>query len=157
MEQPESSLPYSQAPATCPYPEPTPSSPHNPFPTSWRSILILSSRLSLGLPNGLSFPQVSPTKTLCSVLDSQNQNMILLKIILRVQIKFWPRARPEFFFSLKTKFWWGLLTLLLYIIYVWFYRLCYKNNVVSIALVQHSLLLYLLSHKYNFTFHVSVT
>ena len=23
--QPESSLPYSQAPATCPYPEPTPS------------------------------------------------------------------------------------------------------------------------------------
>ena len=28
----ESSLPYSQAPATCPYPEPTPSIPHNPFP-----------------------------------------------------------------------------------------------------------------------------
>ena len=26
--QPESSLPYSQAPATCPHPEPTPSSPH---------------------------------------------------------------------------------------------------------------------------------
>ena len=30
--EPESSLPYSRAPATCPYPEPTPSSPHNPFP-----------------------------------------------------------------------------------------------------------------------------
>ena len=30
--EPESSLPYSQAPATCPYPELTPSSPHNPFP-----------------------------------------------------------------------------------------------------------------------------
>ena len=29
--EPESSLPYSQAPATCPYPETTPSSPHNPF------------------------------------------------------------------------------------------------------------------------------
>ena len=29
--EPESSLPYSQAPATCPYPEPTPSSPHNPL------------------------------------------------------------------------------------------------------------------------------
>ena len=28
----ESSLPYSQVPATCPYPEPTPSSPHNPLP-----------------------------------------------------------------------------------------------------------------------------
>ena len=30
--EPESSSPYSQAPATCPYPELTPSSPHNPFP-----------------------------------------------------------------------------------------------------------------------------
>jgi hypothetical protein len=28
--EPEGSLPYSQVPATCPYPEPTPSSPHNP-------------------------------------------------------------------------------------------------------------------------------
>ena len=26
--QPEGSSPYSQVPATCPYPEPTPSSPH---------------------------------------------------------------------------------------------------------------------------------
>ena len=26
------SSPYSQVPATCPYPEPTPSSPHNPLP-----------------------------------------------------------------------------------------------------------------------------
>jgi hypothetical protein len=29
--EPEGSLPYSQVPATCPYPEATPSSPHNPF------------------------------------------------------------------------------------------------------------------------------
>jgi hypothetical protein len=29
--EPEVSLPYSQVPATCPYPEPTPSSPHNPL------------------------------------------------------------------------------------------------------------------------------
>ena len=28
----QGSLPYSQAPATCLYPEPTPSSPHNSFP-----------------------------------------------------------------------------------------------------------------------------
>ena len=28
--EPEGSSPYSQVPATCPYPEPTPSSPHNP-------------------------------------------------------------------------------------------------------------------------------
>ena len=30
--EPEGSSPYSQVPATCPYPEPTPSSPHNPRP-----------------------------------------------------------------------------------------------------------------------------
>jgi hypothetical protein len=30
--EPESSLPYSQVPGTCPYPEPTPSSPYNPLP-----------------------------------------------------------------------------------------------------------------------------
>ena len=30
--EPQSSLPYSQAPVTCPYPQPTPYSPHNPFP-----------------------------------------------------------------------------------------------------------------------------
>jgi hypothetical protein len=30
FKEPESSLPYSQAHATCLYPEPTASSPHNP-------------------------------------------------------------------------------------------------------------------------------
>ena len=30
--EPQSSLPYSQAPANCAYPESTPSSPYNPFP-----------------------------------------------------------------------------------------------------------------------------
>jgi hypothetical protein len=64
--EPESSLPHSQAPATCPYPEPTPSSPP---PTSWRSILILSSHLSLSLPNGL-FPSGFPTRTLCTPLPN---------------------------------------------------------------------------------------
>ena len=34
---------------------------HVPYPISWRSILILSSHLSLCLPNG-SFPQISPPK-----------------------------------------------------------------------------------------------
>jgi len=45
--EPENSLPYSQVSATSPYPEPTQSP--QPHPTSWRSILILSSHLRLGL------------------------------------------------------------------------------------------------------------
>ena len=42
--------------------------PTNPS-TSWRSILILSSHLRLGLPNGL-FPSGFPTRTLCTPLPS---------------------------------------------------------------------------------------
>ena len=41
-------------------------SPHLP-PTSWRSILILSFHLRLGLPNGL-FTSGFPTRTLCTPL-----------------------------------------------------------------------------------------
>jgi len=40
-----------------------------PRPTSWRSILILSSHLRLGLPSGL-FPPGFPTRTLCTPLPS---------------------------------------------------------------------------------------
>ena len=40
-----------------------------PPPTSWRSILILSSHLRLGLPNGL-YPSGFPTRTLCTPLPS---------------------------------------------------------------------------------------
>ena len=45
-------------------------SPQHP-PTSWRSILILSSHLCLGLPNGL-FPSGFSTITLCTLLPSPN-------------------------------------------------------------------------------------
>ena len=40
-----------------------------PPPTSWKSILILSSHLRLVLPNGL-FPSDFPTRTLCTPLSS---------------------------------------------------------------------------------------
>ena len=66
--EPGSSLLYSQVPATCPCPEPDQHSPCSPLhPTSWRSILILSSRLRLDLPSDL-FPSGFPTKTLYAPL-----------------------------------------------------------------------------------------
>ena len=64
----EGSLPHSQEPAALPCSEPDHSS-HCPQPTSWRSSLILSSQLRLGLPSGI-FPSGFPTKTLYTTLLS---------------------------------------------------------------------------------------
>ena len=61
--EPEISLPYSQKPATCLYSEPDRSSSCPLHPTSWRSFLILSSHICLGVPCGL-LPSGFPTKTL---------------------------------------------------------------------------------------------
>jgi hypothetical protein len=57
-----------KTPATCPYPEQNQSSPC-PHPTSWRSILILSSHLRLGLQSAI-FPSGLHTKILRAPLLS---------------------------------------------------------------------------------------
>ena len=62
----ESSVLQSKQSATCPCSEPDQSRPW-PHPTFWRSILILSSHLILGLPCGL-FPSGFPTKPLYACL-----------------------------------------------------------------------------------------
>ena len=61
-----------------------------PHPTSWRSILILSTHLRLGLPNGL-FPSCFPTKTLYTPLSlpiraTCQAHLILLDFITRTKL-----------------------------------------------------------------------
>ena len=84
--EPEGSLPHSQVPATCPYPEPDQSSPCQ-HPTSWRSILIVFSLLRLGLPSGF-FCSGFPTETLYTSLLSLvsatcHANLFLIDFITR--------------------------------------------------------------------------
>ena len=85
--EPEGSLPHSQVLATCSYPEPDQSTPC-PHPTSWRSILILSSYLRLGLLSGL-FPSGFPAKAVyCTSLPPVRATcpaqLILLDFITRI-------------------------------------------------------------------------
>jgi hypothetical protein len=83
--EPERSLPHSQQPAICPYPEPDRSSPCS-HPTSLRSILTLLSRLRLGLPSGLRF-SVFPPKA-CMYLSTTGAtcpaHLSLLDLVTRM-------------------------------------------------------------------------
>ena len=80
--EPKGSLQRSQAPATYPYPRPEQSSPFPP-PTSWRTILILSSHLCLGL--SLRFPHQNPVHTspppTCATCPA---HLILLNLITQI-------------------------------------------------------------------------
>ena len=84
--EPGSSLPHSQQPATCPYPDPNQSSPYFPFPLLKLHItVILPSMLRLiyilfpsGLPtNTLYAPLLSPIRATCPV------HLIFLELISR--------------------------------------------------------------------------
>ena len=64
--EPEDSLPQSQVPTTCPYPEPVRSSPHSLIPLLKTHLNIILPSASC-LPSGL-FPSGFPTKTLYTPL-----------------------------------------------------------------------------------------
>ena len=76
----EVSLPHSKEPASCSYPAPEQSSLFS-YPISWRSLLILSPYLHLGLPGNL-FPSGVPTKTLYTPLLSSLRATCPVHLIL---------------------------------------------------------------------------
>ena len=88
--EPEGSLPHSQVPATCSYPEPDWSSPYPHIPLPEDPILILTYHLHLCLPV-VSFPQVSPPKP-CIILSSPPYVL--------------PAPPISFFLSLSTEQYW---------------------------------------------------
>ena len=95
--EPEGSLPHSQVPANCPYPVTARCSPYPPHPTSWRSFLILSSHLRLGLPSGL-FTSGFATKTfIClsslpyalHVLPISFFSILSPGVVYKMTVEFW--------------------------------------------------------------------
>ena len=84
--KPKGSLPHSQAYATCLCLEPDQYSPC-PHPTTWRSSLVLSSHLRLGLPSCISCPWVSPPKSsnhFFVIRATCLTNRILLDLIIHI-------------------------------------------------------------------------
>jgi hypothetical protein len=69
----------SKNPATCPHPQPDQSN-QCPYPTSWRSVVMLFSHLRLCLPSGRLHSSF-PTKRLCATCPA---HPILLYLITRI-------------------------------------------------------------------------
>jgi len=115
--EPECLLPYSQVPATCPYPKPEQSSPCPPPPNLLPEIhLNPFSHLRLGLWSGLfysGFPTDTMYKPLLSAIRvTSPTHLILLDLITRItriynelEIKplFMPYASVSFLFLKKRK------------------------------------------------------
>ena len=85
--EPQSSLPHSQVPATCPYPEPARSSAHTHIPLPEDPFQYYPP-IYAWVSQVVSFPQVSPTKTLYTRLLSSIRatcpaHVILLDFIAR--------------------------------------------------------------------------
>ena len=83
--EPESSSPYSQASSTCPYPEPTPSSPHNsfPLPEDHLNIILPSTSWSSQWTLSLRFPHQNLVHTTPSIRATCPAHLILLDFITR--------------------------------------------------------------------------
>jgi hypothetical protein len=112
--KPKGSLPYSQHPATNPFPEPDESSPHLPTPIPFRSVLILSLHLSPGLSNDL-FHSRLPTKILYTFLTSPkcatwSAHLIFLDLIIPIfheEYRLWSSSLCDFLESPVTSSHWG--------------------------------------------------
>ena len=83
MEQPESSLPYSQAPATCPYPKPPPSTTPSHFLKIHLNIILPSTSWSPQWSLSLRFPHQNLVHTSPSIRATCPANLILLDFIIR--------------------------------------------------------------------------
>jgi len=84
--------------ATCPCPEPDQSSPCLPSCVSWKSVLMLSTLLCLGLPNGLSllgFPNKSYAKFISPCMLHTPHISAFVWFLLFIPLKPFP-FRPRY-------------------------------------------------------------